>query len=67
MRQLSPNHECNERLRIAGLSNEELLTETLKAMPGDDYDGEFTPNGEVTVTILEETLRKRLSDAGFII
>lgn len=52
--------------RIVELSNSSLLKETIELAPGDDYDGCFTPEGEVTFPLLLEELEKRLMTCKFM-
>lgn len=62
MRRSSKNHRENETLRIANLSNAKLLEETLDLAQGDDYDGCFTRDGEVTFELLKNELTRRLEN-----
>lgn len=62
----SPNHEKNERVRITALDNSKLLREFRWLAGGDDYDGCFTANGEITFRVLKEVLRNRLVSSGFL-
>lgn len=61
MDRLTKNWAAREEARIVKLSNANLLEETLDLAGGDDYDGCFTRNGEVTYQILTSELKKRLA------
>jgi len=55
-----------EQNRIWGLSNNDLLTETIEASKGDDYDGFFTPWGEWQLEQLKAELSQRLLAIDFL-
>lgn len=57
-RHMPPNHVENETVRIAALSNNKLVEETIGSAGGDDYDG-------CTFDLLQEELKRRLVAAGF--
>lgn len=52
--------QAKETARVAGLSNRQLLDETLEAVTGDDWEGSFTPKGRVTCDLLRHELYLRL-------
>ena len=51
---------------VAGMSNEDLVQQTVGLAGGDDYDGCFTPEGRKAYIALTSELNKRLKTAGFI-
>jgi hypothetical protein len=51
---------------IKKMSNEELLTSTIFAAAGDDYDGCFTSRGEWEFAELQKELHQRLEAIGFL-
>ena len=62
----SDEHRANRLIWIQGLSNEDLLVETLLLQGGDDWDGMFTKEGRWECDQLELELRNRLSVIGFL-
>ena len=48
------------------LSNHDLLIESLLLAGGDDYDGAFTGEGEITFNLLKQELYKRLINYKFL-
>lgn len=52
--------------RIATMSNDDLLDNTITAAQGDDWDGCFTERGLWEFTALQNELCARLIDAGFL-
>jgi hypothetical protein len=62
---MKSNHVKKETKRIAKLSNEDLLIETIELSAGDDYDGCFTPDGDASLEILKAELKRRLIAVGF--
>ena len=61
-RRASPNWQKKEQERIPQLSNRELLDETLELAGGNDYDGGYTPDGQITYHLLHNELYLRLYD-----
>lgn len=51
---------------IKEMSNEELLTSTIYAAAGDDYDGCFTDRGEWEFAELQKELHLRLKAIKFL-
>jgi len=64
-RRLPPHHAENETVRIAALSNDQLVKETIYEAAGDDYDGCFTDAGMITFDLLKAELTRRLVAVGF--
>lgn len=54
------------KIRVAAMSNDELLLETINASGGDNYDGCFTEQGDAEFEILENELIRRLKAIGFL-
>lgn len=53
-------HLERELVRISALSNSDLYDEYVGLLPGDDYDGCFTLEGEVSIAVLREEIETRL-------
>lgn len=51
--------------KILNMSNFDLLTETIYAAGGDDYDGGFTEEGRIEYAALRKELSKRLKQYQF--
>ena len=60
MEKATKGHYDCEVKRISQLSNLDLLEDTLELAGGDDWDGDFTEDGQITYSLLEEELRERL-------
>lgn len=54
-------HLEREKVRIPELSNRDLFDEYSGLLPGDDYDGCFTHDGEISMALLSDEIEKRLA------
>ena len=54
------DHLALTELRVAALCNSDLYYEYVGLLPGDDYDGCFTLEGQVTIALLRVEIEKRL-------
>lgn len=56
--------ECLKK--IQAMTNDDLFEKMLACAGGDDWDGAFTERGYIEYEHLEEEMRKRLTDIGFL-
>lgn len=56
----------SEPIRIKALTNKEVLDEYLELLPGDDYEGCFTREGQITIGILSDEFDKRLNESNYL-
>lgn len=66
MRRATKGFEEKEKIRVSKLTNLELYDELLNIAGGDDYDGCFTPDGNISYAALHQEMNRRLVVCGFL-
>lgn len=66
--QAKNTHRLGESLkeRVKALTNNQLFDDYSYLLAGDDWEGSFTPGGDVAMAVLTEELKSRLIAIGFL-